>query len=252
MKINDRISAIRSSLKAHDADALIIPSSDPHQSEYVADHWQSRTWISGFTGSAAVAIITHKHAGLWTDSRYFIQAEKELATSAFVLHKQKVSLREEYLEWLIDHLPAESVVCCDGWMFSKGEIAAIQQRLAAHNIELRADLDLIGPNWKDRPALPQKQILELNTAQVGQSRDEKIQLIRKEMVRKNAQHLLVSTLDDLCWILNFRGTDIPNNPVTIAYLLIHQDSSSLFVDAAKLNVELIGQLDREAISSASL
>jgi len=233
MKINDRISALRSGLLAHDIDAVIIPSGDPHQSEYVAEHWQSRSWSSGFTGSSGTVVITHDHAGLWTDSRYFIQAV--------------IPHTAQHLDWVAEKLDPNSVVAVDGYMFSQYQIEKMKEKFDSYNIELRTDIDLISEAWKDRPALPKTSILELTAEQVGQSKESKIKAIRAKMVEKNVDHLVVTTLDDLCWILNFRGKDIANNPLTIAYLVINQSCSALFIDAEKLNVELIGRLDGGAI-----
>ena len=247
MKINDRISALRSGLLANKIDAVIIPSGDPHQSEYMADHWQSRAWASGFTGSSGTVVITHDHAGLWTDSRYFIQAVQQLEASDFVLHRLLIPHTAQHLDWLVEKLEPKSVVAVDGYMFSHQQLEKMKDQFANRDIELKTDLDLIPSAWKDRPKLPQTSILELSADQVGQSRASKIQAIRTKMVENNSDHLVVTTLDDLCWILNFRGNDVENNPLTIAYLIIHEDRCSLFIDAEKLTVGIIGTLDAESI-----
>jgi len=247
MKINDRISALRSGLLAHNIDAVIIPSGDPHQSEYMAEHWESRAWASGFTGSAGTVVITHDHAGLWTDSRYFIQAVQQLESSDFILHRLLVPHTAQHLDWLVEKIEPKSVVAVDGYMFSQQQLERMKEKFSTYDIELRTDLDLIAPAWPDRPALPQTSVLELTAEQVGQSRDAKIQAIRSKMVEQNVHHLVVTTLDDLCWIMNFRGKDISNNPLTIAYLIIHQSHTSLFIDAEKLNVGIIGKLDGASI-----
>ncbi len=247
MTINDRISALRSEILTHNIDAVIIPSGDPHQSEYMAEHWQSRAWSSGFTGSAGTVIVTPNHAGLWTDSRYFIQAVQELEASDFILHRLLVPHTTQHLDWLVEKIEPKSVVAVDGYMFSHQQLVKMKEKFAAYNIELRTDLDLIAIAWKDRPALPQTAVLELTTEQVGQSRASKIQAIRAEMMKQNVNHLVVTTLDDLCWILNFRGKDVSNNPLTIAYLIVHQDRSSLFIDTEKLNAGIISKLDGESI-----
>ncbi len=248
MKINDRISALRSALLAHSVDAIIIPSSDPHQSEYVADHWQARVWFSGFTGSAGTVVVTKDHAGLWTDSRYFIQAEQQLANSEFELHRLGNDRRAEHIEWLLENLPKDSTVICDGYQFSQTQIEYLEACFGKKDIKLRYSTDLIDSVWKDRPSLPSTSVIELTKEQVGLSREEKIQAIRTLMIEKEVDHLMVSTLDDLSWILNLRGRDIPNNPVTIAYLIVHQDRTSLYIDADKLNVALIAALGKESIN----
>jgi Xaa-Pro aminopeptidase len=247
MRINNRIAALRTAMQSHQIDAYIIPSTDPHQSEYVASLWKSREWISGFTGSAGVVIITADHAGLWTDSRYFIQAESELANSEVVLHKQGVPHAPEHLDWLTNHLKPNSTVGVDGMLFSIGQIRHINSKLYPHQIELNTSIDLIGEIWSDRPTIPQETIFEHEFRYAGKSREEKMNMVRKQMKDYGAKHYLVSTLDDIAWLLNIRGSDVDYNPVAIAYFVLGEQASFLFIDDAKVPESVRENLEADNI-----
>ncbi len=246
--INQRIDALRQAMAQANVDAYIIPSSDPHQSEYVADHWKSRTWISDFSGSAGTVVITADHAGLWTDSRYFLQAEQELANSEMQLHKQVVQHAPEHIGWLADTLPAGSKVGCDGMLFSVGQIRAMAKAFHTKNIDIDTEVDLINHIWKDRPALPDDAIFEHDVRYAGQSRAQKMAAIRQQMKQTGASHYLVSTLDDIAWIFNLRGTDVEFNPVFIAYAIIGQADAQLFIDSNKVPSAVLKTLSADHIS----
>lgn len=247
MTINERIDALRIQMKQHDLQAYIIPSNDPHQSEYVAEHWQSRVWVSGFTGSAGVVIITADYAGLWTDSRYFLQAEQQLANSELVLNKQKIPHFTPMVPWLKKQLPDGSRVGCDGQLFSATQIEQLETGLAQHDIQVVYHLDLIDPAWPDRPPLPKNEIFELPVTYAGQSRADKLTAIREKMADRGAKHHLVSTLDDIAWILNIRGTDVESNPVAIAFLLIDQNKGQLFIAPEKVPATLLQGLQQDGV-----
>jgi len=234
MSISARISAVRDKLENLQINALIIPSSDPHQSEYLADHWKSREWISNFDGSAGIAVITDKHAGLWTDSRYFIQAERQLSTSEFKLHKIENRLSPGFEEWLSQNLPEESTVAIDGWAISKSQEKRIRKKLSDSNIKLITHKDVISTVWSDRPSLPLAKAFVLDTVFSGRSATEKIQSIRKYIFTHKAQNILISDLAEIAWILNIRGRDIEFNPVVISYLIISSDSINLYIDDMKI------------------
>ena len=168
----DILRQIRVQMKKEGLDALIIPSMDPHQSEYVANHWATRAWLSGFTGSAGTAVITLKHAGLWTDSRYFIQAEKELKDSPFELHKLNIAHTAEHLSWLVQNLKKATVIGLDGNLLSVNQIVAIEQKVKSKSISINTKVDLLYRFWTDRPALPQSPIFELKQKYAGQSRSD--------------------------------------------------------------------------------
>ncbi|MFK8103918.1 MAG: aminopeptidase P family N-terminal domain-containing protein [Saprospiraceae bacterium] len=238
MTVNEKITALRVLLTSNKFDAYLIPSSDPHQSEYVAEHWSTRTWLSGFTGSAGTVIITSSHAGLWTDSRYFLQAEDELASSEMVLHPQQVPHAPEHLQWLLAELPEGATVACDGNLFSIAQIRGIERILAPKNIKLDYQKDLPGEIWKDRPNLPKYPFFEHEVKYAGMSRGEKLTQIRTEMKAQGANYHLVSTLDNIAWIFNIRSNDVDCNPVTIAYAVIGEREAFLFIDEAKVPAAL--------------
>ncbi|MCO6478110.1 MAG: aminopeptidase P family protein [Phaeodactylibacter sp.] len=243
--VNERLAALRREMAESHLDAFIIPSQDPHQSEYVADHWKARAWISGFTGSAGVAVVTADHAGLWADSRYFIQAEQELKGSPFVLHPLKVPYAPEHIDWLLEKLSAGSTVGCNGDIFSVAEIGHLRQKLERRNIGLAYKEDLAGRIWKGRPPLPRDAAFELDAAYAGQSRAEKLARVRAQM--KGAEYYLVSTLDDIAWALNIRGADVEYNPVCISYLLIGANTAHWFVHERKVSAGLRERLQKDGV-----
>jgi Xaa-Pro aminopeptidase len=228
-------------------DAYLIPSSDPHQSEYVAPHWESRVWLSGFTGSSGILVVTQDHAGLWTDSRYFLQAEEELSQSEVALHKQTVPYAPEHLPWLIDQLPEGSTVGCDGYLFSHDELRGIEKELGQNKLMLNYSVDIVAQIWANRPSLPQKEAFEHETRFAGKSREEKLSVVRKEVTAAGANTYLVSTLDDIGWTLNIRSSDIAYNPVCISYLAIEKDRAYWFVDSSKISSSLEGKMEKEGI-----
>ncbi|MCB9325345.1 MAG: aminopeptidase P family protein [Lewinellaceae bacterium] len=245
--VNDRIALLRTNMRDLNLDAYLIPTSDPHQSEYVADHWKARVWLSGFTGSSGILVVTRDHAGLWTDSRYFLQAEEELRPSEVVLHKQTVPYAPEHIPWLIDQLPEGSTVGCDGYLFSHDELRGIEKELGQKNIGLHYRVDIVAQIWANRPPLPQKEVFEHDTRFAGKSREEKLSVVRKKMNPTGANSYLVSTLDDIAWILNIRSSDIAYNPVCISYLVIEKDRTCWFVDASKIPSALEQKMEKQGI-----
>ena len=234
MTVNERISALRKEMQEYGLDAYIIPSSDPHQSEYVADHWKSREWISGFTGSAGTAVVTLDHAGIWTDSRYFISAEQELADSEMVLHKLIIQGKAEYAEFLKETLSSGAKVGMDGKVLSLGLSKHLKNTFKASGIDFVTDLDLIQSAWKNRPSLPQDQIFEHDIKYAGRSIAEKLEDIRAAMQAQQADFHLINTLDDIAWTFNIRGKDVECNPVAIAYAVIAAEEAYLFLDEQKV------------------
>lgn len=247
MSINKRIDALRQQMQKNKLDAWIIPGSDPHQSEYVADHWKGREWISGFTGSAGNIVITKNHAGLWTDSRYFIQADKELKRSKMKLHKLKVAHTSEYIDWLKNNLKRGSRIGCDGMLFSASQIKRLQKTFEPLGIKLIYSKDILGAVWKERPPLPDNQIFEHQVKYAGKNRSKKIAEIRKAMKEQNVDHHLVSTLDDIAWIFNIRSSDVECNPVTIAYAIVSHRNTYLFIDKEKVPARLIKEFKKDNI-----
>ncbi len=235
MEINQKLAALRNIMKRNSIDAIIVPSSDPHQSEYIADVWKDRKYISGFTGSSGVAIVTQSHAGLWTDSRYFLQAEIELIGSDFVLHKLQNQFAPEHIEWLLSNLPSNSNVAIDGEDFSKAQYDNIVSLLKPHGIAIDITHDLMSEIWTDRPSFPNSKAVEHDVTFVGQNRKQKIENLRSEIIKHSANYLLLSALDEIAWTLNLRGTDVIYNPVLISYCIVGLNEVILFVDEDKVS-----------------
>lgn len=246
--INSRIQSIREMMKSKNIDAYIIHTADPHQSEYLAPHWQSREWATGFTGSAGTAIITQTHAGLWTDSRYFIQAETELMNSEIVLHKIKNRALPQHITWLSNNLAANQIVAIDSSTISLARKNQYESILKKSNLKIKLTNDLISNVWKDRPPLPTATVFGHDLEYTGMSRRAKLDFIKKEMTTLNCNYHLITTLDDIAWILNLRGRDIECNPVFISFLLISQEKSYLFINEKKIPSELRTALESDHIN----
>jgi len=235
MKVNEKIHQLRELMQEKGIDAYIIPSFDAHQSEYVPDYWKSRAWISGFTGSAGTVVVTMNESGLWTDGRYFIQAEKQLLGSEIKLFKMRQPGVPTFEEWLSEVLPQNSCVGFDGKVFSCKQVKELESKLSKKKIKLNDQYDFIGEIWKDRPELPLDKIFIHELKYTGLSAAEKIEEIRKEMRNKGADYYIISSLDDIAWTYNIRGNDVQNNPVVISYSLISLDKSWLFIDKRKVD-----------------
>jgi Xaa-Pro aminopeptidase len=247
MTVNERLLALRQSMKIQNLAAYIVPSSDPHQSEYVAEHWQTRQWISGFTGSMGYVVVTHSEAAVWTDSRYFLQCEFETKNTQFKLHKQGVQGAPEHIDWLCEILPEGSLVGCDSSLFSVDQIRNMQKAFGKKNIDLIHDMDLISPLWSNRPALLKAEIFEHEAKYAGKTRTEKLTEIRQKMTEKGGNYHLVTTLDDIGWTLNLRGSDVECNPVFVAYMVIGLEKTWLFIDNQKVPNDLKTILNHDNI-----
>lgn len=248
---HDRVQALRQRMQAHQVQACIVPSADPHFSEYLPGHWQGRAWLSGFTGSAGTLVVCADHAGVWTDGRYFEQAERELAGSGIELMKLRVPHTAEHIEWLLQHLQPGSTVAVAADSLSLASRQRLERQLADHGLQLRTDLDLPAEIWDDRPALPDAPIFLHDMSYAGSSRGEKISRIRDVMQQHGASHHLVSSLDDIAWITNLRGSDVECNPVFLAHLLISdQGQSVLCTDMSRVAPEIAAELRQDGIALA--
>ncbi len=246
-----RLAALRERMRAHGVAAVLVPTADPHTSEYLPDHWRARAWLSGFTGSAGTLLVGREFAGLWTDSRYFSQAEQELAGSGIALCKLRVQNNPEYLDWVRDNLRAGEALAVAGDSITVGVQRQIERVLAERGATLRLDLDLVAAIWSDRPALPTAPIVEHPIAYACVARREKLERVREAMRGLGATHHLISSLDDVAWLLNLRGADVECNPVFLAHLLVERDGrASLFVDRSKLADALITALAADGIGIA--
>jgi len=234
-------------MKENGIDAYVIPSADAHQSEYVADYWKSRQWISGFTGSAGTVVVTQQDAGLWTDGRYYIQAEKQLVGSGIRLFRAADPGVPTYREWIKNVLKDGDCVGLDGSLFSVDSIREMEKEFSNKKITLNTERDLIGEIWEDRPALPKGTVFVHDVKYAGRSRAEKIDAVRREMKSLGADHYLLTSLDDIAWLLNIRGSDIPNNPVVISNVVISSDNCHLFVDPGKVPEKVRNELASDGI-----
>lgn len=249
-EINQRLESLREVMRREHLSAFIFPSTDAHQSEYVADHWQGRTWISGFNGSAGTAVVTMKSAALWTDSRYFLAAEEQLKGTEFQLMKLKIEGTPTISEWLAQELQNENAeVGLDGMVNSYHEtMGLIADLRKSGGITVRTNLDPLGLIWTDRPAIPANPVEIQPMEFAGESVASKISRIRTALRQRHADGMLISALDDIAWTLNLRGTDVHCVPVFVSYLLISSQQVSLYVDSAKINDEVKAYLTENGIS----
>ena len=249
--IPPRLALLRQAMRRHGVDACLVPSADPHLSEYLPDHWQARAWLSGFTGSAGTLVVTLEEAGLWTDSRYFAQAERELAGSGIELMRQRATHVAEHLEWLREHLGEGQTLAVAGDSLPLAARAQIERRLETVGATLRTDLDLPGAIWTDRPPLPTAPVVEHPIRYACIARAEKLARVRTVLRKHGASHHLVSSLDDIAWLTNLRGSDVECNPVFLAHLLIAAEGpATLFIDRRKLTDALVAALAADGIRIA--
>ena len=250
MKTNipERIAALREAMRQQKVDAYIIPSSDPHLSEYPADRWKSREWISGFTGSAGTVVVTAKDAGLWTDSRYFLQAARQLEGTCITLYKEMLPETPNIPEFLSAHLQEGDCVGIDGKMFSAEEVEHLQKELKKSGIRIKSIADPMQLLWTDRPAMPLAPAFVYDTKYAGMSFTEKLPAVRQAMEAAGADSLLLSALDEIAWLLNIRGNDVHCNPVVVSYLLIEKDKVNYFVQPQKVTPELTEYFNVNGIS----
>lgn len=249
--INDRLASLREVMRREHLAAFIFPSTDAHQSEYVAAHWQGREWISGFNGSAGTVVVTLTSAALWTDSRYFLAAEEQLKGTEYQLMKLKIEGTPTIAQWLAQELAdVESPeVGIDGMVNSYHSATALISDLRKlGGISVRTNFDPLSIVWKNRPAIPQNPVEIQPMEYAGESVSSKITRIRKALRELHADGMLVSALDDIAWTLNLRGTDVHCNPVFVSYLLISSDEVKLFVDEEKVSAEVRNYLQENGIS----
>lgn len=232
----ERIVHLRCLMQSHGIDALIIPSADPHMSEYLPEYWQGRAWVSGFTGSVGTLVLTQDFAGLWTDSRYWVQAPVQLDGTGIELQKMEQG-RPTFGKFLADSLPDGAMVAVDGAVLSVAEFDGLMQLFCPKNIRLMTQMDLLNEVWYDRPNLPAKSIYPHPSAFVDVSASNKLDQVRQKMRALGADCHLISSLDDIAWLTNLRGMDVSFNPVFLSHLLIWADGATLFVDGDKLNTE---------------
>lgn len=247
MSTSERLRDLRAAMQQYGVDAVVVPSADPHLSEYLPGRWKTRRWLSGFSGSSGTLVVTADFAGVWTDSRYFEQAGQELAGSEVQLMRLVVPQAAEHVDWLCTRLERGQTVAIAGEVQSLAMQELMQKRFGTRGIALRTDLDLPDAAWADRPPLPADPVREHRPDCVSSPRTERLARVRAAMAAVGATHHLVSSLDDVAWITNLRGSDVPYNPVFLAHLLIGPDNAILFVPAGKIPSELGRQLTADGI-----
>jgi len=238
MDIKTRIEKLRELMVKNSIDAYIISNSDPHQSEYMADNWKGRSFISGFTGSAGTVVITKDDGCLWTDGRYYIQAEKQLAGSGISLYKATEPNAPSYIEWLVDNLKESSCVGFNGWVFSANLAKEMEKSFNQNGIVINKELNLLDSIWEDRPEISTRPAFNHDIKFAGKSTLEKLVEVRIEMKKKSVDYYLIGSLDDIAWLFNIRGCDVKNNPVIASYALISMESAYLFIDTNKVTEEV--------------
>ena len=246
--IKERIHALRMTFRPNNIKAFIIPSTDPHLSEYVAPYWMSREWISGFTGSAGTAVILMDKAGLWTDSRYFLQAEKELEGSGITLYKEMLPETPSITKFLCQNLKPGESVSIDGKMFSVQQVEQMKEDLAPYQLQVNLFGDPLKNIWKDRPSMADAPAFIYDVKYAGKSCGEKVAAIRTELKEKGIFALFLSSLDEIAWTLNLRGSDVHCNPVIVSYLLVTQDEVVYFISPEKITQEVNEYLQEQQVS----
>ncbi|MEQ6890164.1 aminopeptidase P family protein [Halomonas sp. CS7] len=245
-----RLAALRDAMREHAIDAWWLPSSDPHNSEYLPEHWAGRAWLSGFDGSVGTLVVTHDAAGVWVDSRYWVQAEEQLAGSGIELMKLQPGQAEAPMRWLAERLDEGATLGFDADVVSLANARRLEDALAPKGIRLRGDLDLLDAVWPDRPALPEAPLYAHPAAYLDERRGERLARVRAAMAEHGADWHPISTLDDIAWLTQLRGDDVAFNPVFLAHLLVGTETATLFVAPGKLDDELTAGLAADGIAVA--
>ena len=246
-----RLERVRDELLARGLAALLVPSSDPHLSEYLPERWQGRVWLSGFTGSMATLVVTTDGAALFADSRYWTQAEAELRGSGIELVKIATGAAAHHIDWLAAHVPRGGAVAVDGQVIGLAAAQALRAGLATSGVELRTDVDLLAQGlWPERAALPRAAVYAHRAPHAPLARTAKLALVRGAMAARGATHHFVSTVDDVAWITNLRGADVDYNPVFLSHLLVDATRATLYITADKIDVALAAELAADGLSLA--
>ena len=232
------LEALRDEMRRLNVDAVIIPGTDPHQSEYICDHWKFRDWICGFTGSNGTAVVTLDQAALWTDSRYFLQAEIELEDSGFVMMKENMGNDPTIHEWLKEVLEEDAVIAIDGRLYSAQDANQLERFCGENGFMLATEFYPADKLWTDRPARPSEPAFVHDVQYAGEEAADKIERLLKVLEDNDATAMLVTALDDIAWLLNLRGNDVAFTPVAIAFAYISQNNRELFIDENKVTDEV--------------
>ena len=245
--VRSRVEKLRRAMQRRGIAAVVVPSSDPHLSEYLPDRWQGREWLSGFTGSVGTLVVSQDFAGVWADSRYWTQAEAQLAGTGIALMKIGGAGSAAHLDWLAENVARDAVVAVDGAVLGLAGARALQAALNERGVTLRTDLDLLDDVWDDRASLPAQPVFEHMAPFAATSRVQKLATVRQQMQAHGATHHWISTLDDIAWLTNLRGADVSYNPVFIAHLLLDATHATLFVADGKIDAPLASRLQADGI-----
>ena len=243
----EKLALLREALHRNRVDLYIIPSSDPHLDEYIPDFWKIIPWLTGFTGSAATVLITDTFAGLWTDSRYFIQAEKQLTGSGFEFVKPGAFQRNDYMDFMSENAKPGEKIGLDGRVFSLAAFRRLEKRTEGKDISFDTNCDLISPIWTNRPSMPFSMAFDHPVVYSGKDRSAKISEVRTKMMEQNADYHLLASNDDIMWLLNIRGSDLKYSPLLLSFALIGMEQILLFIDEAKIPPKLSFEFDRLGI-----
>ncbi|CBV41014.1 aminopeptidase P family protein [Halomonas elongata] len=246
----ERLAALRDAMREHDIDAWWLPSSDPHNSEYLPEHWAGRAWLSGFDGSVGTLVVTRHAAGVWVDSRYWVQAEEQLAGSGIELMKLHPGQGDAPMQWLAENLESGATLGFDANVVTLASARRLEEALSPAGIRLRGDLDLLDSIWPDRPSLPKAPLYAHDSTYLDESRAERLARVREAMAEHEADWHPISTLDDIAWLTQLRGDDVDFNPVFLAHLLIGRETATLFVAPGKLDDTLRESLAGDGIQVA--
>jgi Xaa-Pro aminopeptidase len=243
-----RLTQLRASMKRNNIDAYIIINTDPNLGEYIPAHWKIIQWLTGFTGSSAIVVVAKKFAGLWTDSRYFLQAEQQLYDTGFSLRKLNVSSEPSWTEWLSEKMKKNTRIGVDGRTFSFQHLDNLKKALEGEKVEIDIDCDLINDIWTGRPLMPDSVAFEHSVLFSGKERSLKIKEVREQMVKLNVDSHLLTSVDDIMWLLNIRGNDIDYSPLLISFALVGMDQILLFTDEKKIPLKLAMEFDKSGIT----
>ena len=249
-QIPERLSDLRKFMENKNLNVFVIPSTDPHLSEYPAAIWESRKWISGFTGSAGTIVVSLKEAGLFTDSRYFLQGVTELENTGIDLFKMGLPETPDMIDWIISQAGENGKVGIDGLVYAAADAQLLETRLKRKNIELVTEHDPFAEIWKDRPEIPTNEIFTLSEDITGESAKSKIKRIVAALKKDDADSMIMVTLDTIAWTFNIRGNDVNFNPVAVAYAYISEKETVLFINPEKLTVEIAENLKQQGVTLA--
>jgi Xaa-Pro aminopeptidase len=243
----EKLELLRSGMRKNGIGVYIIPSTDPHLGEYIPGHWKIIPWLTGFTGSAATVVVTYSFAGLWTDSRYFLQAEEQLEGSGYKLMKLSVAHTWQFIDWMTENITPGTVIGFDGRIFSKAFLDRLRKAVKIHGVSFNTELDLISDIWNDRPPMPFAQAFDHDVVFCGKTREQKIEEVRRRMREKNVGYHLLTSNDDIMWLLNIRGNDVGYNPLVTSFAVVGIDQVLLFADENKIPRKLASDLDKAEV-----